>query len=360
MPKLIHLSLVLVAFSAVVLSCRKPEDSSGFSRHESSSSTPVQANLVHSRLLGGPDTFGRVQEIRPIGDYVVATDRAGPPHVTVFDRISGNILRRFGNSGRGPREFRGVHWLFTESHSPPLVWLYDYVNRRVTLLDLDAPDSLVVSDQFRFEVPAQITSPGILGDTILAGGFYPDMVLLLMEREGTVLSRIRGDLPFKEDDVEIDVALMQLNANSTAFDPSRKRVAIAYQRVNRIDFFTIDGAQTASAAGPRTIPEPKHSFAPDGSFLWEEMTPVYVDVDASDQYVYALFKGSAFQAGVPARLSYRVDVFTWDGDYVTELIMDHDLNEIAVTEDDSFLYGASQDPFPAVVEWRLPDWLRGG
>ncbi len=379
MSKLINRRLSAILGVAIALSCKNPEShvlgrdasepavatanaSEPLSPRQQTSSRNVETDsgtgLVVSRVLGGSDTFGKVQEIRPVGDYIVVTDRGGSPHVTVFDRASGQIVRRFGASGRGPREFRGVYWLFTESHDPPRVWLWDYMNIRASLLDLDAPDSLLIADQFRVEVAAQITSPAILGDTIVAGGFYADMVLLTFDRDQNVLSRVVGDLPYTEDDVEVAVALQMLNMNSIAFDPSRTRAAIAYQRVNRVDMFRMNGTQLASGVSPRTIPPPKYQFSPSGTFLWEEMTPTYVDVDASDSYVYALFKGSQSIGEREARLSYRVDVFTWDGEYVTELFLDHDLNEIAVTQDDSLLYGAAQEPFPAVVEWNLPAWLR--
>jgi TolB-like protein len=380
MSKLVHQKLNVVLAVVIVLSCQgnpgsralerdSSEISVAFADDSEPHSTRLETNsangsrdsgndLVASRILGGPDTFGTVSEITPVGNYIVVTDRGGPPHVNVFDRASGQLVRRFGGTGRGPREFLGVNWLFRESHDPPRVWLFDYMLRRGSLLDLDATDSLIIADQFRIEVAAQIRYPAILGDTIVAGGFYPDMVFLIMDRDQNVLSRVIGDLPYTVNDVEGDFALGMLNKNWTAFDPSRSRVVVAYQRVNRIDFFRINGTQFVSGTSPRTIPAPTYRFAPDGTFVFEEMSPVYWNVTASDNYVYALFNGAPMDFDLPQKMAYRVDVFTWDGEYVTEFVLDHDITAFSVTEDDSLLYGAALEPFPAVVEWNLPAWLR--
>ena len=84
------------------------------------------------------------------------------------------------------------------------------------------------------------------------------------------------------------------------------------------------------------------------------MTPVYWGVKATDNYIYVVFNGYPMNLALPQKLANRVDVFPWDGEYVTELVLDHDIVGLAVTEDDSLLYGAAQEPFPAVVEWKLP------
>jgi hypothetical protein len=308
--------------------------------------------LTMSRLFGDSTMFGRVGAIRPVGRYLVVTEKLGSPHITILDRKTGEVALRFGRNGQGPNEFRGPDWLFTESHEPPEVWVYDYQNRRLSLLDLEAPPDSVIRNRIRLETGAHVEELAVLEGSMIAGGFYADATLLLLDQRGSVRSRIVGEPPFAEVKGLTPAGRMYLNENRVAFDPLRERVVIAYQMVSRIDFFTSAGVRYGSVVGPRQIHIPMYQVTDEGGFFWESETEAaYISVDASQEFVYALFDGSSIDEPTHPRL---VHVFRWDGSFAGELTLDRDATSIAVDHSGLVIYGAVDEPYPAVAEWTIP------
>lgn len=318
------------------------------------SGTAPADTLRMLREFGSDTTFGFVMRVRVVGNHLIAADRFMSPHLTVFDRHSGQQLSRFGRDGEGPGEFRVPSEMFVVQHDPGVLWLYDFSNRRATRVHLDGHGQPSSPEQISLNVGASIESPAWVGDRILANGIFADYTLLEMGLDGTPLRRIAADVPFRRE-TQNTIGGRQANRSSMAVSPTRDRLALAYQWTSRVDFYTSSGERYGTVNGPRDV---QTGFRIDGNrFRWEDEAEfAYFGADATVEYVFAMFCGCTVVSR--EELPDRLHVFRWNGDFVAEIALDRPVAAISVSPDGKRLYGAFIDPVPGVGEWELPSSFR--
>jgi hypothetical protein len=306
------------------------------------------------RVHGDSTDFGQITSIHAFGDRLLVTDRLMHPHIVVLDRNTGTILRRFGANGGGPGEFRDPTWVFIDSMDPPRAWVWDDHNRRLTLLDLLAAGADLIAEQIRINPAQPVLGMVWSGDNLIANGFFGEHAFLILDREGQTVTGIATDHPFTERDVPVSMGRRFLNRTYMAVGPVHRRLVLAYQFKNRLDFYTANGEPYGTITGPRAATARFHVRG--DRFFWDpanEMT--YQGLAATDCYVYASFNGTRLEESAPGDL---IQVFRWDGAFVGEFATDRPLFRFNVSQDDTVLFGAFEDPYPRVGEWPLPHWLR--
>jgi hypothetical protein len=160
-------------------------------------------------------------------------------------------------------------------------------------------------------------------------------------------------LPFSKADAPGVMPRQDVNWRITSVAPSR-RIVVAYNNVNRLDFFTPAGEYVTSAAGPQPVTVSFDRAGPEKLFEWRpESELAYVDVTSTDRYVYALFCGCR-RSDIRKSFANKLHVFTWDGRFVAELVVEPAVYKIAVPPGDSLLVAATWTPFPSLGVWRVP------
>jgi hypothetical protein len=306
--------------------------------------------LAMRRSFGDSTRFARVSSITVLGSRLLVTDRLMSQHIAVIDRATGRIERQFGSHGRGPGEFFDPMWTIPIPGDSSAAWLYDFQNRRLTRLDLPAQLPASSLPTRPLDLGVSVTQIVRAGDRLIANGLFPDYTLLVMDTTGAPLQRVAADPPFGPKDVPYLDGRRALNRNFLAYRPAGGAFALAYQFRSRIDFFNAKGERYGTISGPR--PSTASVGARNGRMAWKpENEMAFRAAFGTDRYLYALFCGC--RADDEPREA-RVQVFRWNGDFVTELVLDHPVIELAVTPDDRVLYGALEEPFPGVGEWALP------
>lgn len=321
------------------------------------SGTEPADTLVLNRLFGDSVAFASISSIQPIGQQLLVTDRLMSKHLALIDLHTGSVLARAGSHGQGPNEFRDPGAFIVESVSPPRAWVYDFQNRRLSLLSADTRRGLMIEESRPFNAGVSIEQPFRIGDTYIANGLFPDYTLLVVDSTGNPMRRIVADQPFPARTMPHAIGRRLLNRSYLTAHPDGQRLALAYQWASRIDFFTTDGRHLGSVQGPRTTAA-KYRISSDDRFLWDPQGQMaYTGIQATDRYVYAMFCGCR-EADDRDQRSQRVHVFRWNGDFVSEIQLDRRVTAFAVSPDDAVLYGSITEPHPAVGEWRLPASLR--
>jgi hypothetical protein len=311
-----------------------------------------------ARLFGDSLDFASIAAIEPVEDQLLVADRMMSQHVALVDLGTGTVRARAGGHGEGPGEFRDPAAFILESASPLRAWLYDFQNRRMSLVAAGAAGGLAVRDSRPLNVGESLETPVRLGTRLLANGLFPDYTLLVMDSAGQPRERIVADPPFPAAIIPHVAGRRMLNRSYLGAAPSGERFALAYQWASRVDVFAADGSRMGSIQGPR--PTSARYEVRDGRFFWDPQGEMaYTAVRATDRYIYALFCGCR-EADDRDQRSQRVHVFRWNGDFVDEIQLDRRVTAFAVPNDDSVLYAAVTEPHPAVGEWRLPETLRRG
>lgn len=320
-----------------------------------SSADMPRETLRMGRQFGDSTSFGLVSGIQPVGQYLVLTDRLMSQHIAVVDRETGAITARFGRHGKGPKEFLDPSWVLADPESPGRVWIYDFQNRRFTRVRLNASPDSTFGELFPIRAGQALERPVITDRHVISNGLFADYSLLMMDAAGKPLSRLVANPPFSTTEIENWTGRRLLNRSFLAVNPSRTRLALAYQWKSRIDFFDINGARLGSIAGPRQTTA-KYRVQNDRFFWDPEGEMAYTAIRATERYVYAAFCGCPEMKG-EEQVPDRLHIFRWNGDFVAEVGLDRKIFEFNVTEDDQVLYASVSEPYPFVGEWRMPAWL---
>ena len=308
-----------------------------------------------ARSFGGSEDFSGITDVALVGQNLVVIDRFMSPHLAVVDLPSGSISRRLGRDGEGPGEFRVPVPAAYRGEEPGHLWIYDFSNRRMTLMDIRKPGRDAVRKEFRLGAKASILIPVWMGSHLVANGLYGDFTLLVMDDGGWPVARVGAAPPFRPELTRIPGA-RQANRGFIAADPRGERMALAYQFASRVDFFGPEGARYGTVQGPRAVTARYHIDG-TGRFRWKDDNEMaHWGMAATQRYVYTLFCGCKLLTGneSPALLH----VYDWEGRFVAELALDRPIRSLAVSPDDAILYGGYEEPYPAVGEWRLPASLR--
>ncbi len=308
--------------------------------------------LAMSEAYGDSLSFGLVSLVLSVGSRLLVADAFTDPHLAEIDLNTGEVTRRFGRRGSGPTEFRDPDWGLVESIDPPHVWIYDFQNRRFSLVDLDRHPNPII-DEFSLRAPMPVENPLIVGDEIISTGLFPDHTLTIFSKEGVPLRNLAANPPFDATRLPHAVGRSHMNRTFMAFHPERDRLALAYQFDNRIDFFTTEGSRYGSTRGPtETTPQ----FRIEGNRFFDDGNEMaYGPARGTNTFVYVMFCGCKDMDNPDID---RIHIFGWDGVFVGEIRLDHPIVSFTVSPDDRFLFGAIQDPYPAVGKWRLPEELR--
>jgi TolB-like 6-blade propeller-like len=312
-----------------------------------------ETTLAMHRLLGDSLAFSMVTQLAVADGKLLVGDQFSSPHLGVVELRTGRITARFGRDGEGPGEFRVPSWFVADAGRPGRMWVYDFQNRRLSLVRLDGRPK-PVERELPVDAGVSLEAPVWTDGGLIANGVFPDYTLLVMDSAGQPRRRIAADPPFTERQMPHATGRRLMNRSFLAPSPRGDRFALVYQFRNRVDFFRADGTRYGTVRAPRQT-ELRYRIG-SGGFLWEdgnEMT--YSSVKATDRYVYALFCGCRLGRERPPS---RLHLFRWNGDFVREIALDRAVTAFAVSPDDAAVYGGVEEPYPAIGEWRLPAELR--
>lgn len=297
-------------------------------------------------------TLGFVRAMAAVGEYVVLTDRYVEPKLIIVNAKAGEVVRRVGRDGRGPREFRTPYSLAVQSHDPPKVWVFDYDNQRLTLLAPDRPDREWAVEEISLKLDVRLTHPFPNAAGFASTGLFPDHTLMELDRSARPLRLIRALPPYDQTAASTPVGRLMLNYAVAARHPQGGRFVLAYRHANRLDVFDEAPLAARSTSGPRSIVPRYGADVRTGRFGFGQGNErAYVWIDATPRSVFALFCGNCSRERPPT----IVHMFDWAGTFVREFALDHGMWVYAVTQDERSLIGVFEDDqgMPRIGRWNL-------
>lgn len=348
MPR--HLPIILPCLTSVLLSgCR------GDAAEEALA-------VLQPTILADGDTLVEPGQIAVVDDRLVVLDRSAPM-VHVLRLADGSIAGSFGRSGEGPGEFRSAWHVERDPAAADAFWIYDITLRRLTRLQFGGEEMPEIREIVNLkDAPGVLMHPAWLSDTrlIAAGVFpqFPEGRLIMTDREGRAI-RMLGRTPSHPGAEAIPTTVLQhAYEGPVTVRPDRSRFAIATRHADRLEIFSADGAEVAEVAGssgflPRF--ETRTRAAGVSMAIGDDLRAGYVDLDSTDEHVFALFSGARMgEAGRDTFYGRQVHVFDWAGNVIARLELPVPVLTLAVTPDGRRLFVAQHDPEPAIVSFDVP------
>ncbi len=248
--------------------------------------------------------------------------------------------------GNGPNEYNSL--IMMNQTEDGHFWVFDIPQKRfLKMTDKGISVDTVVSDLYAF-------AANNIGDNTIVSGIikrrdsnYQQTRFALINHHGEAVS-YGGNYP--DDGVTEDM-------NTKAFAYQGRFVV--NQRLNRFAFFCFSGEMfdLCSVQNGQIIPIkevridlPRYKSAEDNNGVIHEMENRmgYIDVYATNRFMYALFSGRIIdeksRSGLEkARSTEYIYVYDWDGNAVCKLVADRKLLSICATRDNSRLFGISID-----------------
>lgn len=306
-------------------------------------------------IVGDSHTFALPTAMKVFGNRLLVASAKDSFVLRVLELTTGRIVAR-APVGDSVGMLRVAWYLFPESYDPPAAWVYDVRRRELSLWDIGR-NSLKEIRRFHPRMPmASGSRPLLTHSGIVVDAVYRGATLAIGEATGDSAKSIIGVPPFRRSDFPKDTnAYITANDLFPISDPSRTRLALFYKHVNRVDFFDIGTHKIITSNGPGEMPRPKNT----GKFEWAELPDTHVNgQDGTARYVYSVYCGCTSAEWKWGRRGTVVRVFDWDGRFITDVQLDRHVTAIAVSPNDSVLYGAMQDPLPMIGRWLLPSSLR--
>lgn len=305
------------------------------------------------------DSLGWIVDLALTGDRLVGIDALLDPSVHVFDRESVERLGSYGRRGDGPGEFKDPEQIVpagTESSDD--VWILDGVHQRLTRLSLDEIEagSVVEPETFRMDGPNAGSLVRAPDGRWFAGGWITGGRVARYRADRSYDRTILGFPPGVEAP---GMTLLQAYESRVVANPAGGRLAAGTLLGGLLEILDYDGAPVAQAAVPDPFPPVWRQGRSRGGRAVMSMGPEtrygFTDLVATERYLYGLFSGRSVDGPGTPWATREVQVYTWDGAYVTTIHLARAAEAMTVDASDTWLYASGPDPEPWVARFRLSE-----
>lgn len=254
-------------------------------------------------------------------------------------RLSDMTFVDFLRKGRGPEEVVNAFYSGVRNENGRTVLDLTAANDNLLLsLDLNSTieqgNAVILAE---YEVPSGTFNSWVVGDRVLGEIVFDEDYYSLKYYDKRDMSLLRTVKWFGDDDYL--ESFYPLYGSSIGVKPDGTRLSLGmlfFDERNIVDLegenhLSISTAQECrdEAILKRTIREER--------FVQEYY---YYSSDVTDRFIYALYLNGE---GIDRQPPYSIHVFTWDGKLSAIYQVDERLVGIAVSEDDSTLYGLTEE-----------------
>lgn len=318
---------------------------SQFSKVHVAPSEGIQNYNIVADILNDDEILGDIGVLAVVGEYVIVGDAYLSPAVHIIRRSDGLITGQVGDPGEGPGEYMSV-WRILPLGDDSFA-VYDFMLRRFTSYSVNNANTPIRYQRPRFEgYPIGV---GILDDLFIATGLFNQGRIQVVDTSGSLV-RFLGPVPPGPPGMP-EIVRQHAHHGVIATRPSSTQFVIANRYADELEFYQLDSTESFLTRGPAGVSRVYSANNNNGTAsmqLGPNSHHGYVDVTASEKYVYALFSGrkvdesNSTQCGV-------IHVYNWQGGLVKTLSLDVHVTDIAASRDGRYLYAVRTIPSPAVV-----------
>lgn len=233
-----------------------------------------------------------------LNDSIMITQdvRAKKDFIKVYDYKNNNLFIQFGNAGRGPDELP-TPFLSGLCNEGEEFCLFDPNLKKIHKCEINSfsckPNQVIdlkdVGLQFIFDAKQ------VAENLFIAKGLFKDGLFALINlTEGESVVTFNGKFPFAPKGID-SYQLSELNAGNITVDFSYKYLIYTAINVGYICCYKIENSHLEKI-WEHWITEPKYSVSSGKIYLKNENILGFMDVAATDDFVYAVYHGKNMQA----------------------------------------------------------------
>ena len=316
--------------------------------------------LVHHNSMDPSDyLIGSSGKMLLVDSTLITLDHAGQYFFHVFNIERKEYLGNWGTRGQGPNDFlHPTSPLCLSSHD---FLSYDMSNKSLKKISIDAlkKGEVIYDKVLSFESFSHMSILPMKDNQYLGYGMYKSNMFKIINSQGNEVGSFL-DFPVEEtmDRKDIDnLNLAMAYQGALVMHPNKDKFVYTALYGTVLGIYNIDNNSInqdfllADDYPQFTVGNPNSGIS---SPLTKDAICGFLDVYATDRYIYALYCGnniSEFQQR--AFESQDIYVFDWKGRPVMHYTIDIAIKNIAVVADNKKIYAIALDPEATLVEFEI-------
>ncbi|SFL52127.1 TolB-like 6-blade propeller-like [Porphyromonadaceae bacterium KH3CP3RA] len=337
----IYLSLVLCLF--ISLSCKENEKKiiNNFNEIENVSHTPVK--------LDNDSFFSKVWKIYYVNDKLITYDVDNEFLFSITDLNKKVMLSKFGKLGQGPDEISGMVTT-TSIVNKNTISFFEPNKSILYTINFENPTNLLLTEELSVKgIDMIMTLTPLSSDLFVATGIFEQGRFLLLDKAGKVIS-YNFDYPtFTNEEIFTHAHKAMAFQGKLAVRPDGKRFFFACEDSEVFEIIEI--TQNNNLNKIFEFHGELGNFKPEGdgrnsiaAAISRNSKKKFIDSYCTQDYIYLLYSNKVIGDNIyDAYLANTVLVFDWDGNPVKLLNLDTTVSNIAINENDRYMYAYSND-----------------
>lgn len=306
-----------------------------------SSSFNIDKNDVKFIPLKSEKIHGLFTEIAVVDSLLICGNLRSQKLVNIYSLNSGKLINELIGKGGLQNEGLSVSSIYIQQKN---LWIYDITLCKLFKIDLydKKEDSLTTEKIDLSKNLKNIISPSIINDSlILATSYSIDSFRYLYANPQKITKKI-GQLPeVKNSEYLIDIPKAKFPNKAFIFKaisikhPSEDKVAIFYNKADRIEFYSNDKLIKILQNQESFSPIMEVSRLEEGGFTVEDSDKTkyaYLSTAYTKNYIYSLYSGNNETS------SNSILVFDWNGQFIRKIELDRKVCKICIDEKRNILY----------------------
>ena len=318
-----------------------------------------EKNIRHTVMeLANGEFLSRVFDMALTGNDLIVHDDNAEHFFSIININNNSLYARFGKLGQGPNELLMMPTQLTVLNDS-IMTLFNsnqntlfYINYKGDLLPKKKLE-FIRSDNIKAVIP-------ISSQRYIALGAFEEGRYLLLDENGEKLS-FNFDYPSLSDGTGISTPLFKFMAFQGALmrKPNGESFFFACSSSEIFEIIEVDEDDEMEKIFSYHGETGQFVFEGDGykgaAIAHKKVSKVFfINATCSDNYIYLLYSNKVIGDNLfGAYRSNNVLVFDWKGKPVTSLVLDIEVDYIAVDEKDSYMYAYSRST-EQLVKFDLP------
>ena len=263
----------------------------------------------------------------------------------------------FGNRGQGPHDF--LRPLSIQFVSNQAVGTLDIMSNTYVEFSIPNENEVLITDKkIRFQTPLTQIIKTAFNQYIGLLGLSNEMFLLADSSGMPVKSFF--EYPYQDNDERLFATRSHAYQGTLAANPSKNKFVYSSFKGEIIHFYEIENNNIKTVAKIEKV-YPKYRKLNEenrtGVEFHADGTDGYIDVYATEKFVYAIFSGKKiFDRKTNVRTAFEgtgLRIFDWNGILVKEYELDVPCNYLCVSDDDSKIWAIATCPDISLVFFDL-------
>lgn len=269
----------------------------------------------------------------------------------IYDPNTQTLVNSLIPTGRGPGEQIGT-FFFTYDTLHRKIFSFDVTLRKILEIDRDSVRFSGYQPLKTYHFPSEMrfSRGDQLNDSCFVMDGREDSRAIIFSLDGKMKKLGKSPAP----DRPISRILNEAYDGNIKAAPSGDKFVIACLQTDQLEIFHLGEDEQLYVRGPEWAEPRYETKAIEGYEVLvhlDDEKDCYSGVCVTNDRIYALYSGKKVKRGV-SRFSHIIRVFSWEGEYLMDYVLDKPIAALCLDEKASYIYGIASEPGAEIYRFK--------